>query len=87
MGFLCPLLNHEDRCDYVLACLRKLEEQYGGYYGTDLLSLAIELDVTLSDLKKMLGKWLKEDSAFASLPYYLEEIILLSPLMFMALIK
>lgn len=55
--------------DYVLAYLRKLEEQYGGYFGTDLLNLANELNVTLFGLKKVLGKWLKEDSEFASLNY------------------
>jgi hypothetical protein len=33
--------------DYVLARLRKLKEQYGGYFGTDLLNLARELEVTL----------------------------------------
>ncbi|WP_143311635.1 hypothetical protein, partial [Candidatus Methanoperedens nitratireducens] len=55
--------------DYVLAYLRKLEEQYGGYFGTDLFNLANELNVTLFGLKKVLGKWLKEDSDFASLRY------------------
>jgi hypothetical protein len=55
--------------DYVLAYLRKLEEQCGGYYGTDFSSLAIELAVTPFGLKKMLRKWLKEDPAFASLHY------------------
>ncbi len=33
--------------DYVLARLRKLKEQYCGYFGTDLLNLARELKVTL----------------------------------------
>ena len=28
--------------DYVLAYLRKLEKQYGGYFGTDILNLATE---------------------------------------------
>ncbi len=56
--------------DYVLAHLRKLKEQYGGYFGTDLSNLARELRVTLFGLRKILGKWLKEDPAFASL-YYL----------------
>jgi hypothetical protein len=55
--------------DYVLAYLRQLEEQYGGYFGTDLLNLAKELNVTLFGLKKVLNKWLKEDSEFASLNY------------------
>ncbi len=55
--------------DYVLAYLRKMEEQNGGYFGTDLLNLASELSVTLFGLKKVLGKWLKEDSAFTSLHY------------------
>ncbi len=55
--------------DYVLARLKKLKEQYGGYFGTDLLDLARELKVTLRGLKKRLDKWVKEDPAFASLHY------------------
>lgn len=55
--------------DYVLAYLRKLKEQYGGYFGTDLLNLARELRVTLYGLKKRLGEWVKEDPAFAPLHY------------------
>ncbi len=55
--------------DYVLEHLRKLKEQYGGYFGTDLSNLADELKVTLFGLRKMLGKWLKVDPAFASLRY------------------
>jgi hypothetical protein len=55
--------------DYVLEHLRKLKEQYGGYFGTDLSNLANELKVTLFGLRKMLGKWLKVDPAFASLCY------------------
>jgi hypothetical protein len=55
--------------DYVLEYLRKLKEQYGGYFGTDLSNLANELKVTLFSLRKMLGKWLKVDPAFASLRY------------------
>lgn len=55
--------------DYVLVYLRKLKEQYGGYFGTDLSNLANELKVTLFGLKKRLGKWLKEDPTFSSLPY------------------
>ncbi len=55
--------------DYVLSRLRKLKEQYGGYFGTDLLNLARELKVTLYGLKKRLCKWLREDPAFASLQY------------------
>ncbi len=55
--------------NYVLAHLRELKEQYGGYFGTDLLNLARELRVTLFGLKKRLGIWLKEDPAFASLQY------------------
>jgi hypothetical protein len=55
--------------DDVLARLRKLKEQYGGYFGTDLLNLARELKVTLYGLKKRLDKWVKEDPGFASLHY------------------
>ncbi len=55
--------------DYVLTYLRKLKEQYGGYFGTDLSNLARELKVTLFGLRKILGKWLKEDPAFESLHY------------------
>ncbi len=54
---------------YVLSYLRKLKEQHGGYFGTDLSNLAQELRVTLIGLKKRLGKWLAEDPAFASLRY------------------
>ena len=32
--------------DYVLAYLKKLEEQYDGYFGTDIFNLAEELGVT-----------------------------------------
>ncbi len=46
---------------FVLAYLKKLKEQYGGYFGTDLSNLARELRATLFGLKKILGKWLKED--------------------------
>jgi len=38
--------------DYVLAYLRKLEEQYGSYFGTDIFNLAEELGVTWYGLKK-----------------------------------
>ena len=38
--------------DYVLAHLRKLEEQYGGYFGTDIFNLAEELGVTWQGLRK-----------------------------------
>ncbi len=55
--------------DYVLSYLRKLKEQHGGYFGTDLSTLAQELRVTLIGLKKRLSKWLTEDPAFASLRY------------------
>ncbi len=55
--------------DYVLSRLRKLKEQYGGYFGTDISNLASELKVTLFGLRKILGKWLTEDPAFASLRY------------------
>ncbi len=53
----------------VLTRLRKLKEQYGGYFGTDLSNLANELKVTLVGLRNILGKWLKVDPAFASLRY------------------
>lgn len=55
--------------DYVLSYLRKMKEQHGGYFGTDLSSIAQELKITLIGLKKRLGKWLTEDPAFASLRY------------------
>ncbi len=55
--------------DFVLTHLRKLKEQYGGYFGTDISNLAHELKITLFGLRKILGKWLKEDPAFASLHY------------------
>ncbi len=55
--------------DYVLAYLRKVKEQHGGYFGTDLSNIAQELKVTLIGLKKRLKKWLTEDPAFESLRY------------------
>ncbi len=55
--------------DFVLVYLRKLKEQYGGYFGTDISYLARELKVTLFGLRKILGKWLEDDPAFASLRY------------------
>jgi hypothetical protein len=53
----------------VLACLRELEDNNGGYYGTDVINLAKELGVTWYSLKKMLTKWLREDDAFKGLHY------------------
>jgi hypothetical protein len=47
--------------DFVLVYLRKLKEQYGGYFGTDISYLARELKVTLFGLRKILGKWLEDD--------------------------
>ncbi len=40
--------------DDVLTYLRELEERNGGYYGTDLMNLAEELDITWRGLKKIL---------------------------------
>ncbi len=45
--------------DYVLAYLRKLEEQHGGYFGTGLLNLANELNVTLGKSPKILASLLR----------------------------
>ena len=53
----------------VLAYLRELEDKNGGYYGTDVINLAEELEVTWYSLKKMLTKWLREDDAFKGLHY------------------
>lgn len=53
----------------VLACLRELEDNNGGYYGTDVINLAKELGVTWCSLKKTLTKWLREDDAFKGLHY------------------
>jgi len=55
--------------DYVLAYLRKLEKQYGGYFGTDILNLATELGVTWHGLRKKLHEWLKEDPDFSIFHY------------------
>jgi hypothetical protein len=55
--------------DYVLAYLRKLEEQYGGYFGTDILNLAEELGVTWHGLRKKLNEWFKIDPDFSSFHY------------------
>ncbi len=53
--------------DDVLTYLRELEERNGGYYGTDLMNLAEELDITWRGLKKILTKWSREDDAFKQL--------------------
>jgi hypothetical protein len=55
--------------DYVLAYLRKLEKQYGGYFGTDILNLAMELGVTWHGLRKKLHEWLKGDPDFSIFHY------------------
>ena len=55
--------------DYVLAHLRKLEEQYGGYFGTDIFNLAEELGVTWHGLRKKLNEWFKIDPDFSSFHY------------------
>ena len=48
--------------DYGLAYLRKLEEQYGGYFGTDIFNLAEELGVTWHGLRKKLNEWFNIDA-------------------------
>jgi hypothetical protein len=55
--------------DYVLAYLRKLEKQYGRYFGTDILNLATELGVTWHGLRKKLHEWFKEDPDFFTFHY------------------
>ncbi len=55
--------------DYVLAYFRKLEKQYGGYFGTDILNLAKELGVTWHGLRKKLQEWFKEDPDFFTFHY------------------
>jgi hypothetical protein len=55
--------------DYVLAYLKKLEEQCGGYFGTDILNLSTELGVTWHGLKKKLNEWFEEDLDFSTFHY------------------
>jgi hypothetical protein len=55
--------------DYVLAYLKKLEEQYGGYFGTDILNLAAELGVTWHGLRKKLHEWFNGDPDFSTFHY------------------
>ena len=55
--------------DYVLAYLRKLEEQYSGYFGTDIFNLAEELGVTWYGLRKKLNEWFKIDPDFSNFHY------------------
>lgn len=62
-------INLKENRDIVLTYLRELEEINRGYYCTDLMLLAKKLGIKKSGLKKMLVKWLKEDSAFSSLHY------------------
>lgn len=61
--------NLKENRDVVLTYLRELEEENGGYYSTDLALLSKKLGVKKSGLKKMLVKWLKEDSAFSGMHY------------------
>jgi len=58
-------VNREEVLEY----LRELEEENGGYYGTDLSDLAENLGVTPRALKKIRSKWLREDAAFKGLHY------------------
>jgi hypothetical protein len=55
--------------DYVRGRLQKIGYKYGGYYGTDIVEIAEELDVTPFGLKKQISKWTKEDPTFANLTY------------------
>src|SRR3990170_6018417 len=62
-------LNMKMDCDIVLIYLRELEEENGGYYGTDLSILAKGLGITQRGLKRKLAKWLKENKASSELHY------------------
>ena len=53
--------------DYVLAYFRKLEEQYGGYFGTYIFNLAEELGVTWQGLRKNFNEWFKIARIFGCL--------------------
>ena len=49
---------------YVYDCLLELEVQNGGYYGSDLTTLAKELKVTPFGLRKQITNWTKENPDF-----------------------
>ena len=55
--------------DRVLGYLKQLQEEHGGYYGTDIANLANDLGVTWHGLQKRLSFWKKNDSAFKSFVY------------------
>jgi len=55
--------------DYVKVRLQKIECNYRGYYGTDIVEIAKELNVTPFGLKKQISKWAKADPSFAGFTY------------------
>ncbi|CEG12323.1 hypothetical protein MSIBF_A2140006 [groundwater metagenome] len=55
--------------DQVLVYLKQLQEEKGGYYGTDIANLANDLGVTWHGIQKRLSFWKKNDSAFKSFVY------------------
>ncbi len=40
------------KCDQVLVYLKQLQEEHGGYYGTDIANLANDLGVTWRGIQK-----------------------------------
>ena len=55
--------------DFVLSKLEKLQNEFEGYYGTDLTDIANELGVTWHGLQKRISSWESNDPAFKGLRY------------------
>ncbi len=53
----------------VLEYLKRLQKEFGGYYGTDIANLADELGVSWYGVQKRISFWKKNDSAFKSFVY------------------
>ena len=55
--------------DYVLRYFVEKQEKNGGYFGTDVSDLAIEIGVSGHGLRRRLSKWIKEDKDFYNIIY------------------
>jgi len=55
--------------DFILLKLKELQDDFGGYYGTDLTNIANDIGVTWHGLQKRISLWKKNDPAFEGLVY------------------
>ncbi len=55
--------------DYVLTYLDRMQNEQGGYYGSDLSDLAKVMKVTYRAVRMRITKWIKEDPDFFNLIY------------------